>query len=349
MANQPTNVSISTTTILKVVLIGLALWFLATISQVLVIVFVALVLAAAIDPWITRLERMGMARGWAMAIIFVGAIALLSLIVILFVPLVVDQLGKFTQAFPKLYERVFSLYQNNQDSVALETIQKGLQNLNSALSDVTKGIFSSVFGFFGGLISVIGVLVLTFYLTLEEKGMKRIAIDLAPAKYRPYLIQLFNRIEDRLGDWLRGQLILGLIIGSLTLVGLLLLKVEYAVVLALIAGVTELIPIIGPFIGAIPAVIVAFSQDPILAVFVIGLYIVIQQLENNLIVPRVISKATGLNPVIVIVAILVGGKIAGITGVILAVPTMIIITTFLEDFLEEKKADDLRLEPPPKG
>lgn len=349
MAQSSTNVNISTTTILKVVLIGLTIWFLATISQVLVIVFVALVLAAAIDPWITRLERMGMARGWAMTIIFVSAMALISLIVILFVPLVVDQLGKFTQAFPKLYERVFSLYQNNQDSVALDTIQKGLQNLNSALSDVTKGVFSSVFGFFGGLVSVISVLVLTFYLTLEEKGMKRIAVDLAPAKYRPYLIQLFNRIEDRLGDWLRGQLILGLIIGTLTLIGLLAFKVEFAVVLALIAGLTELIPIIGPFIGAIPAVIVAFSQDPILALIVMGLYIVIQQLENNLIVPRVMSKATGLNPVIVIVSILVGGKVAGITGVILAVPTMIIITTFLEDFLEEKKADDMRLEPTPKG
>lgn len=349
MAQPSTNVNISTTTIFKVVLIGLAIWFLATISQVLIIVFVALVLAAAIDPWITRLERMGMARGWAMTIIFVSAMALLSLIVILFVPLVVDQLGKFTQAFPKLYERVFSLYQNNQDSVALDTIQKGLQNLNSALSDVTKGVFSSVFGFFGGLVSVISVLVLTFYLTLEEKGMKRIAVDLAPAKYRPYLIQLFNRVEDRLGDWLRGQIILGLIIGSLTLIGLLVFKVEFAVVLALIAGVTELIPIIGPFIGAIPAVIVAFSQDPILALIVMGLYVVIQQLENNLIVPRVMSKATGLNPVIVIVSILVGGKVAGITGVILAVPTMIIITTFLEDFLEEKKADDMRLEPTPKG
>lgn len=349
MAQPTTNVNISTTTIFKVVLIGLAIWFLATISQVLVIVFVALVFAAAIDPWITRLERMGMARGWAMTIIFVSAMALMSLIVILFVPLVVDQLGKFTQAFPKLYERVFSLYQNNQDSVALDTIQKGLQNLNSALSDVTKGVFSSVFGFFGGLVSVISVLVLTFYLTLEEKGMKRIAVDLAPAKYRPYLIQLFNRIEDRLGDWLRGQLILGLIIGTLTLIGLLAFKVEFAVVLALIAGLTELIPIIGPFIGAIPAVIVAFSQDPVLALIVMGLYIVIQQLENNLIVPRVMSKATGLNPVIVIVSILVGGKVAGITGVILAVPTMIIITTFLEDFLEEKKADDMRLEPTPKG
>ncbi len=349
MAQPSTNVNISTTTIFKVVLIGLAIWFLATISQVLIIVFVALVLAAAIDPWITRLERMGMARGWAMTIIFVSAMALLSLIVILFVPLVVDQLGKFTQAFPKLYERIFSLYQNNQDSVALDTIQKGLQNLNSALSDVTKGVFSSVFGFFGGLVSVISVLVLTFYLTLEEKGMKRIAVDLAPAKYRPYLIQLFNRVEDRLGDWLRGQIILGLIIGMLTLIGLLVFKVEFAVVLALIAGVTELIPIIGPFIGAIPAVIVAFSQDPVLALIVMGLYIVIQQLENNLIVPRVMSKATGLNPVIVIVSILVGGKVAGITGVILAVPTMIIITTFLEDFLEEKKADDMRLEPTPKG
>jgi predicted PurR-regulated permease PerM len=130
----------------------------------------------------------------------------------------------------------------------------------------------------------------------------------------------------------------------MTLVGLLILGVDYPVVLALFAGLTEMIPIIGPFIGAIPAVIVGVSQAPVMGLWVALMYLIIQQLENHLIVPRVMSKASGLNPVIVIIAILVGGKLFSITGVILAVPTMIIITTFLEDFLEEKKASDLKLE-----
>jgi predicted PurR-regulated permease PerM len=179
---------------------------------------------------------------------------------------------------------------------------------------------------------------------MEEQGMRRLSIDLAPAKYRPYFAQLFRRIEERLGRWLRGQLFLGLIIAVLTYIGLVSLGVKYALVLALIAGLTELLPAIGPFIGAIPAVIVGLSQDPWKGLFVAILYLVIQQLENNLIVPRVMSKATGLNPVIVIISLLVGAKVAGVIGVILAVPTVLIITTFLEDFLEEKKADDAKLE-----
>lgn len=345
MPKQP-SVDISMLSILKVILILLVLAFLFLIRDVLLLVFVALVLAAAIDPSITRLERRNIPRGAGIAIIYLGIVAVLSLVVVLFVPLVVDQLGQFTKAFPTLYEKGLSAFRQFQDSSAFEGFRTALENLAQGLTDFTQSIFTKVFGFFGGLFSFIGVLVLTFYLTMEERGIKRIAIDLAPAKHRPYLTQLFNRIEDRLGSWLRGQLLLGLIIAVMTFIGLTLLSVKFSIVLALIAGITELVPIVGPFLGAIPAIIVALSQDPLLGLWVLILYIVIQQLENNLIVPKVMSKATGLNPVIVIVGILVGAKVAGLTGVILAVPTIIIITTFLEDFLEERKTEDLRLADP---
>ncbi|MBI2984778.1 MAG: AI-2E family transporter [Candidatus Kerfeldbacteria bacterium] len=346
MAQPTQTVNISTLTILKIVGILLILQFLYVVRDVALVIFVALVLAAAIDPSITRLERRGIPRAAGIAIIYVGIVAVLSLIVILFVPLVVDQLAQFTKAFPQLYEKGFALFQNYQDSSAVTGLQRALESLTQGLSQFTQGIFTRLFSFFGGLLSFIGVLVLTFYLTMEEKGMKRLAVDLAPARHRPYLTQLFNRIEDRLGSWLRGQLLLGLIIAVLTYLGLSLLQVKFALVLALIAGVTELIPIVGPLIGAIPAIIVALSQDPLLALWVLILYIVIQQLENNLIVPKVMSRATGLNPVIVIIAILIGAKLAGLIGIILAVPTIIIITTFLGDFLEEKKVEEARLETP---
>ncbi|MEK7637328.1 MAG: AI-2E family transporter [Patescibacteria group bacterium] len=338
------TVTISTNTFLKLLVIVLIAAFVYQVRDVLIIVFVALVLAAAIDPWITALQRRGVPRGVGIAIIFISLIAFISLVLIALVPLLADQLSQFIQAFPQLYARGFSLIQGVKDQAILEGLQKGVESLNSAVGQLTKGFFSGVVGFFGGVFTFISIFVLTFYLTMEEQGMKRLAIDIAPATYRPYLTKLFRRIEERLGHWLRGQLLLGVIIAGATYLGLTLLGVKYALVLALIAGITELLPAIGPFIGAIPAVIVALSQQPILALWVGLLYLGIQQLENHLIVPRVMSKATGLNPAIIIIAILVGAKLAGMIGVILAVPTVIIITTFLEDFLEEKKEEDERLE-----
>ena len=345
---QTTNVNISTSTILRFVVIVLILGFLFLVRDVLLVLFVALVLAAAIDPSITLIERRGIPRGVGIAIIYLGLLTLIALIVILFVPLVADQVLQFTSAFPQVYAKGFAFFEQTQNSAVYDAIQKSLQAVNDNLDNITKGIFSGVYSIFGGFISFVGILVLTFYLTMEEKGMKRLAIAIAPVRHQPYLIQLFSRIEDRLASWLLGQLTLGLIIAVMTFIGLFALGVKFSIVLALIAGVTELVPIVGPFIGAVPAVIVALSQSPILALWVLILYLIIQQLENHLIVPRVMAKASGLNPVIVIIAILIGSKVAGITGIILAVPTMIIITTFMEDFLAEKKNDDVRLETPAK-
>lgn len=338
------TITLSTNTFLKLIFIILGAAFVYQIRDVLIVVFVALVLAAAIDPWITALERRGIPRGVGIAIIFISLLAFISLVLIALVPLVADQLSQLIQAFPQLYAKGFSLIQGVKDQTILDSLQKGIASLNSAVGQLTKGFFTGIVGFFGGVFTFISIFVLTFYLTMEEQGMKRMAVDIAPARYRPYLSKLFHRIEERLGHWLRGQLFLGAIIATATYIGLTILHVKYALVLALIAGITELLPAIGPFIGAIPAVIVALSQQPILAVWVMGLYLVIQQLENHFIVPKVMSKASGLNPVIVIISLLVGAKVAGMIGVLLAVPTVIIITTFLEDFLEEKKAADEQLE-----
>lgn len=347
--NRHISIDISSQTILKIVVIILAILFVRSIADILFLLFVALVLAAAIDPSITALERRGIPRGFGLAIIYILLIAAASLIVVLLIPILVTQLEQFARQVPDLYQKAFSAFQDNRDTALISSLQRALESLTQSLGNLTSGLFSRVFGFFGGLFAFFGVLVMTFYLTMEEKGMKRIAIDLAPVKYRPYLTQLFNRIEERLGQWLRGQLLLGLIIFVMTLIGLLILQVDYALVLALIAGVTELIPAVGPLIGAVPAILVALSggaisHAPIDAVWIMLLYLGIQQLENHLIVPNVMARTTGLNPVLVILALLVGAKLAGIAGVILAVPSMLIIMTFVEDFLQEREHDMNRLE-----
>lgn len=342
--NQSQTINISTNTIIKVVVVALALFFIYTVREVAIIVFVALVLAAAIDPSITTLERRGVPRNFGIAIIFISILAVITLILLLLVPLVIDQLEQLTKTLPDLIQKASNVFRNSQESALVQNLQQGLSSFTATFGNLSRGVFSGVVGFFGGLFSLIGILVLTFYLTMEEKGLRHVAYDIAPVKYRPYMAQLFNRVEERLGRWLRGQLTLGLIIAVMTFVGLTILKVKFALVLALIAGVTELVPIVGPLIGAVPAIIVAMSQNPILGLWVAGLYLIIQQTENHFIVPRVMSKAAGLNPVIVIVALLVGAKIAGLVGVILSVPTIIIINCFLEDFMQEKRAEDVKLE-----
>lgn len=335
------SVAISTSSILKIILVLLGILFAWAIRDVLVIVLVSFILAAAMNPTITSFQRRGIPRWVGIALIYVGLLAILGLLVVLVIPLVTDELAQLIRAFPTLYAKAFTAVQGSDFS---STIEKGLGSLNSALSQFTSGFFNGVASFFGGVFAVIGVLVLTFYLTIQEKGMKSVLVDISPVKYRPYLTRLFNRIEERLGQWLRGQLLLGAIIAAMIYLALFVLGVKYALVLALLAGVTELIPIVGPYIGGLPAVIVALSQSPWLALSTVIAYIVVQQLESHLIVPRVMGRVTGLNPIIVIVAVLTGAKIGGITGVLFAVPTVIIITSFIDDFTQEQKENEARVE-----
>ncbi len=144
-----------------------------------------------------------------------------------------------------------------------------------------------------------------------------------------------GRIELKLGGWLRGQIILMLIIGISTYIGLTLLGVEYALALAVIAGILEIVPIIGPILSAIPALIVAFTVSPIAGFGVIGLYILIQQLENHLVVPKVMQKAVGFNPLVTIIVLMIGGNLLGLMGAILAIPIAIVVIEMIRYFLYE--------------
>jgi predicted PurR-regulated permease PerM len=149
-------------------------------------------------------------------------------------------------------------------------------------------------------------------------------------------MQLVNRMQDKIGLWLRGQIILSVIIFLLTYLGLSILGVKYALVLALVAGLTEFVPYLGPILAAIPAVFFAFTQDPMLAVFVIVLYYIIQLFENNFIVPQLMQKVVGLNPVVSIVVLLIGFKVGGIIGVILAIPVATAIGVFAKDIFQKR-------------
>ncbi len=340
------KVTISMETIFRIVLIGLVLWFLYGIRSVLAIILIAIIFSSAINPWVDALHRWRIPRVLALLIVFLVFLAVISVILILFIPALVNEVRDLAQSLPSLYDRMVSnptVERLIGDTNILTSVRQSLQTIDQSLGKITGPIFSALAAAFGGLFTFIGVVVLTFYFSLEENGIRKFLQAIFPARTQPYITRLINRVQDRMGQWLRGQLLLSGIIGLLSFIALTILGVKYALLLALIAGLTEAIPMIGPISGAIPAVLFALTQNPWTAVAVAIAYLVIQQLENNLIVPRVMARATGLNPIVVIIVMLIGAKVAGIVGLLLAIPVTIIINAFLQDFIEEREEKDTAL------
>ncbi len=219
----------------------------------------------------------------------------------------------------------------------------GLSVVITNLSKASSGIFNFVISLFGGIVSFFIVLVMTFYLVVEEDGMKRFIRSLTPDHHQPYITQLMKRIQERLAWWLRGQIILSIIVFVLVYLGLMILGVKYALLLALVAGIFEIIPYLGPVLSAVPAVFFAFVQKPSLALFVIILYVLIQQAENHLIVPKVMGKVVGLNPLVVIISILIGARLAGALGALLAVPVATALAVYVEDLMGSQQEEKNKL------
>ncbi|MDP1709878.1 MAG: AI-2E family transporter [Candidatus Komeilibacteria bacterium] len=315
------TVHVSSMSIIKVLLVFLVLAFIYLVWDIVVLLFVSLLFAASLSPAINWLETKKIPRAGGLLLIYIGVLLLISLVVVLIIPPIAGQINQLAFNFPFYYEKVIQSFGSLklQTDVAA-TLQQSLTSVGQSLSSYTGSVVGTISGLFGGVAIFMTVLVLTFYFAVKKDGLQNFVLSVTPLKYQKYAVNMFLRIQDKLGMWLRGQLLLSGIIFLVTYIGLLILGVKYALVLALIAGITEAIPFIGPFIGAVPAVFLAFLQSPLKGVFVIILYIVVQQLENNIIVPKVMQKAVGLNPIVVMVAILLGAKLAGILGAILAIP-----------------------------
>ena len=342
------GVSISTGTIIRIIIILLVLGFLFLIKDVIALLFVAVILSAAFDPLVDWLQTKKIPRALSILgvyIIFLSVVA--GLIFGLAGPVkqqVIDiaRDANTSQFYQKIDEGLKSLRQFDFGENT-KAVNEGLGVLTSNLSKATSGIFSFVVSLFGGVISFFIILVITFYLVVEEEGMKRFVRTLTPVRHQPYVTQLINRIQHRMGYWLRGQLILSFIVFCLVYLGLSILGIKYALILALVAGLFEIIPYLGPLMSAIPAVFFAFAQSPSKAIMVVVLYFIIQQIENQLIVPKVMGKSVGLNPIIVILSILIGARVAGVVGAILAVPVATALAVYIEDIVGDKNKRENKL------
>ncbi len=332
---------LSIMTIIKFFLVVIFLFFLYLIKEILAIIFVALIFSSAVDPWVDSMERIKFPRWLSILFIYIGLGVILFLVVYLLIPPIVQQTGQLANNFPGYFQKIGLAFEGvrnfSVEHGVMGELDKSINALRDNISGALGSVFATVAGVFGGIVSFFVVLVITFYMIVEENAMKRTITFILPDKYQPFTLQLINKVQRKIGDWLKGQLVLSLIVGLMVYIGLLILGVNYALILALMAAIGEFIPYLGPVIAAVPAIFLAFAQSPLKALFVLILYLIIQQVENNILVPKVMQRAVGLNPIISIIALLIGAKVAGIVGVVLAIPVATAISVIVKELWQVKE------------
>jgi predicted PurR-regulated permease PerM len=209
-----------------------------------------------------------------------------------------------------------------------------------AIAGWTSGsiVVSGTFGIFNGFVAAISVLVISFYLIAEEQGMKTFLGTLIPEQHREFIVTVVEKIQKKMGLWVLGQGIVSLVMFIITWIGLSLLHVPYALILAVVAGLLEVVPYIGPFIAAVPAVLIALLVSPALALGVLVLYFLLHEFEANILVPKVMEKTVGTSPLAVLLALLIGYKLAGVLGIIMSVPLVGALTVVIHEFYSRKNA-----------
>lgn len=300
--------------VLTAILVVSIVWMIVMIKDVLIALFIAYILMAAIIPYVEFLLKNRVPKPIAVVVPYITAMAGLFLIVIALLPFFITQIQILFATFPAYLNQDFNIFGNKLDASQINSI------VTSELENITQNAFSVTTKVFGGVISALSIIAISFYLLLYRETVNNSFINLFSGRYQPKVDKTMKQVEEKLGSWLRGQLILSGSIGILTWVILTVLGVEFALPLAVLAGILEIVPTIGPIIAAIPAIIVALSVSPVLAIIVAVSYFFIQLFENNFLVPRIMQRAVGLNPIVIIIGIIVGGQLLGIVGALLAIP-----------------------------
>lgn len=333
------------------VLLGiLALWWLMGKSDLLMSILtpfiIAGVFAYAFNPVVKYLIKLGLSRLLAVIIIFIVLIGALTGFSIVFFPMLVEEITNLASALPGIseswYERVSQWYESTigEQPAAPDTIEGVLEYFNIGLQSVTdwfsrsaSDILSGIGSFASSMVHIVTIPVLTFYFMKDGDDITDFSKKLILPRSRKWVFPLMHRIDDVLGGFIRGQLLVALIIGILSSIALLILGVDYWIVLGLLAGIGDLVPYIGPFLGAVPAVFITLATDPMKALWVVVAFIIIQQIEGNLISPKIVGHSVGLHPAFIIFVLLVGGALWGLVGLLVSVPLAGVLKVIIESIL----------------
>ncbi len=335
------KVEISTNFIFKTILILLGFWFLYLVRDIIVLLFLALIIAASIDPAVDWFQKKKIPRSVGASIIYVILFLIIGIIISFLIPPLTEQLKDFSQNSSQYFESIdfnssFSdiIFRSENINDAIAKIVGGIV---VSFSSISQNIFSKTIGVFSGFISTVVVFSLAFYMVMKEDGIKKFIVSITPDKKKEYASNFTDRVEKKIGKWMGGQLFLMVFIFILDFIGLSAIGIPYALVLAILAGILEIIPYVGPVAAAIPGVVLGFFISPVTGLLALLVYIIAQQVESHIIVPQVMKKAVGLNPVATIVAILIGFKLAGVLGAIISVPAATAISLFISDIMNKNE------------
>lgn len=321
--------------------VGLA-YFLYKVQVVVVLLIVGILLATGISRPVALLHRRGLPRGAAILVMYLAILLIMAGVIYLLVPPVIAEGTRFARDAPGLIE-TWRIQLESSDSAVVRTtsvrafaaIDDALQSGNIPVpTDLALGIVS---GIGSGLVALFTIFLIAFYWLTERATIRRAVTLLFRLEQRTRVQHLWDEVEAKLGDWLRGQLLLMVVIGTAATVAYGLMGLSFWLLLGVIAGLTEAIPNVGPILGAVPAVLVALTQDWKLAVAVVIFVTVLQLTENAILVPRIMKGAVGLSPLTVILAILAGSEFRGVAGALLAVPIAGALSVVLGDLLREKR------------
>lgn len=362
-ARQKVEFTVSGKTIAKFVSITILLLlltgFLYEIRDILVIFFVSLLFSAALDPMVDALNRRKIPRILGVLIIYIIIFFFLGLFISNLVPIIAREVADLairTQDFilnlvngkidlPQSLEGMRPFLKRMFEGVDISQIgsyKDVLLKFADNLSGVAGNVFNGIIALFNGLLNTTLIFVLTFLMTVDEQGIDKFILSLFPSRYADYIRQKSNAVKEKMGYWLRGQVILCVVVGSLVYIGFLLIglfvkDVHYGATIAMLAGLMEVIPYAGPIIAWLIALPVVANQSLALVIYMTALMYIVQLLENNLIVPMVMHKAVGISPILVMLAMLVGFSFLGILGMVLSIPVATGVAIFLKDYSDKEK------------
>ncbi len=320
-----TRVEITPKTILTALFIILGLNVLWLVKDVVFSLLIGFILMSAFNPVVSWLEDRKIPRALSALVLFAGLIGFTSYLFAVILPPIIEETTQLVKNLPQ------QLYRSNILSNPVIKTFEIEKRLSEAAPLITNTFFTILTQTFSNLLFVLTTLFFGYYLLIEEHAIRKFLLHILPANEAGRVQTIMSRAEKRMRDWLWGQLILMVTIGIMTYVGLLLIGARYAATLAIIAGLLEVVPIVGPTISILPALLVTFPQSSFLGVSTLALYFIVQQIENQILVPIVIRKTVGLNPIVTLLVLILGGRFAGVAGLFVAIP----LTLFLETILHE--------------
>lgn len=321
------KIEISHKTVIFTVVFLLGLWFLYSIRDIILGLFAALLIMAILNPLVTRLTKFKVPRSLSVLLTYFLVFGVLGFVLASIVTPLVEETANFANGLPKYLENL---------GIASFFGQEAMQNLISQIVSLPGQVFKVGVSVFSNLVATFAALVFAFYLLIARDKLAIQLESLFGEEKSKRIGGVIDKLETKLGSWARGEFILMVLVGLTIFIGLKLLGIPYALPLAILAGLMEIIPSLGPIITAIPTVIIGLGISPVMGLATAALIFLVHQLEGYLFVPKVMQKSAGISPIATLLSIAIGAKLAGIVGVLISVPVLITLQVLLKEYLSQK-------------